>query len=322
MQYFSLPYAAWTRWLQRDRWLIGAAIVRISFGFVVFSMFVTHVRDREFLFGPNGLLPYPEFQKIIAHLHEFNVYGFSSSDAYFNAVFFGSMAVSLMFMLGYKTRFIAPVFAVLTWSTYHRMPYMMDGGYRLMTILLFYVAFADLGRRLSVDEYLVERSGARRQPYWLANMCHNGAVIACMMQVCVVYMFSTFYKITGETWQHGTAIYYALSLEQFNMGALTNVVRDNPYLVILMTYLTLLYQSSFPWLVWHPRLKYAVLGLAVLFHGGIAVSMGLYWFSAIMIACEAFFISDRAYEVFFAALSRMWARFGPRKTAVERYVTS
>lgn len=297
------------RWFEKAHWLIAASIVRIAFGSIVLALYALHLSDREFLFGPNGLLPYDELLRLDNQSHIFSIYGLNGSEIYFNALYAGGLIVAALFVLGYRTRVIGPVFAVVAWSHLHRMPYMMDGGYRLMTILLIFLAFADLSRHFSLDAVRRERSGRPERDNFSSNMIHNAAILTCIMQVCVVYMFSTFSKIAGATWQDGSAVYYALGLTQFNSGPISDTLRSNPFLINLLTYGTLLYQSSFPWLVWHPRAKYVVLAIAVLFHGSIGIAMGLFWFSAVMISCEAIFVSDEAYVKFFALIKSLRTRY-------------
>ncbi len=294
--------------LSAERWFLGASLVRIAFGGIVLSLYLMHIPDRQFLFGPSGMLSWPTFRSMISHSGELNVYGFSSTGLYFNIIFFLGLLISVAFTVGYKTRIMTPLFVLFTWSIYHREPYMMDGGYRLMNIILIYLIFADLGQYFSLDAYLRARSGKPAVTNSVSRMFHNAAILTCAMQVCVVYFFSTFYKITGSSWQEGTGVYYALTLEQFHIGPLADLVGNSPFISTVLTYLTLLYQSAFPWLIWNRHTKYVMIALATGFHGSIAVAMGLYEFSAIMIACEFFFVNDAEYKRIFAFTKRLLTR--------------
>src|SRR5579872_3036753 len=93
-----------------------------------------------------------------------------------------------------------------------------------MCILLLYVILCDMGRYFSVDAI---RRNLRTQPWPLA-MLHNVGLVLCVFQVFLVYLFSTFYKVTGTEWQNGTALYYALSDVQFNTGPLANLLLQHP----------------------------------------------------------------------------------------------
>jgi len=126
-------------------------------------------------------------------------------------------------------------------------------------------------------------------------MLHNTSMILVIYQLICVYLFSTFYKITGPAWQQGSAIYYALADPQFNVSPIVQWLVGSSILVTAATYGTLLYQSAFPWLILHPRLKYVVIIAGIGFHASIAVLMGLWWFSAVLIACETVLLTDDQY---------------------------
>jgi hypothetical protein len=309
----------WIGFLCEAHWLRGVAVLRICFGAIVSSVYILHIRDREFLFGPSGLFPWRTAHDLSIAQHSLNLFAVNSSDLYFNLCFFAGIAVCLAFTCGLWSRVATPLFVIFTWSIFQRQPDLMDGGYRLLNIMLIYLIFAETGRYYSVDSMLAQRRGVPMKTGPFRAILHNAGVMACMYQVCVVYLFSTFYKVTGTEWQQGTALYYAMSDVQFNGGPWTDVLLSHPLLLTAGNYATLLYQSAFVWLIWHPWLKYPVIALALLFHLGIAVFIGLPWFSAIMISCEAIFLLDRDYERIGEMLERWFARGAARRAAVEQH---
>ena len=75
--------------MSRARRLIGASLVRIGLGLIVLYHYVAYLPLREFLWGPNGEIPYPLFLARLQELHDpFNLYAFSPAHGYFEAVFF------------------------------------------------------------------------------------------------------------------------------------------------------------------------------------------------------------------------------------------
>ena len=59
------------------------------------------------------------------------------------------------------------------------------------------------------------------------------------------------------------------------------------------TYATIIFKAMYPWAIWHPKLKYAVLAGVLMLHGGIAVFMGLVWFSMTMLCVDAVLATAR-----------------------------
>ena len=52
-------------------------------------------------------------------------------------------------------------------------------------------------------------------PLWLSNGVHNIALAALAFQVVLVYFSAGMAKARGDLWQHGTALYYPLQLQEF-----------------------------------------------------------------------------------------------------------
>lgn len=294
-----------TGWLATPRWLIGAAIARMGFGFIVLSLFLVNWRPREALWGPHGVYPLQSFAASEGTMYGFDIFALSGSSVVFELLYLAGILVSIAFMIGFKTRFTSLLFVAVSWSIYHRAPFVMNGGSRLMNILLIYLVFADLGAVLSVDAWLAKRRAADVKP-GLSQMLHNAAVLTCIVQLCFVYLFSVFYKVQGEAWQQGTALYYAVENTQFLVSPISEMVAGSPLFVTLGSYATLLYQCAFPWLILHPTLRYPILAIGALFHLGIAFSMGLWWFSAVMIVSETLILSDLDY----GAIARAWRAAG------------
>jgi len=292
------------------RWVIGGSLLRLSFGFIVFNFYALHVKQRYALWGPSGIVTLNDYRHWFGLSKlGFNIFALTGDPNVFNLLFFAGFAVTIMFMIGAYTRFVTPAFALFTWSIYHRNPWVTNGGTRLLCILVLYLVIADVGSRYSFDEW--RRQGKELSSGWFRTMLHNTSMILVIYQLCCVYLFSTFYKIMGPAWQQGTAIYYALSDPQFNVSPLVHWLVSSSVVVTAATYGTLLYQSSFPWLILHPRLKYVVIIAGIGFHASIAVLMGLWWFSAVLIACETVLLTDDQYAAVFNWFNRLGATLVP-----------
>jgi hypothetical protein len=295
-------------WLAEPRWLIGASLFRICLGFIVFVFFALHVPERNLYWGPDGLVSHSDYWQWFGGPHRLgpNLYALSTDPRVFELCFWGGFLVTLLFTLGAWTRFMTPAFAVVVWSIYHRNPWVTNGGTRLLCIVAIYLVVADLGARFSVDAAL--RKDKRPRSNSVATMLHNTSMIIVIIQLCMVYIFSTIYKLDGAAWQQGTGLYYALQDPQFHVSPLVDIVTGSAFLVTAGTYATLLYQSAFPWLILHPQLKFPMVVIGVFFHIGIAVMMGLWWFSAVLIACETVVLTDRQYANIAAAFRATFAR--------------
>jgi len=72
-------------------------------------------------------------------------------------------------------------------------------------------------------------------------MLHNAAMLTAIAQLCVVYVFSAFFKAQGAARQQGTALYYVLSEPQFNILPVSAFVNSSRTLIALGSYGTMLF---------------------------------------------------------------------------------
>ncbi|MEV8532190.1 HTTM domain-containing protein [Streptomyces sp. NPDC051211] len=153
----------------------------------------------------------------------------------------------------------------------------------------------------------------------LANLVHNAGLLVIMAEVCLIYATAGWYKIQGSRWQDGTALYYPLGLDYFTpWPGLSGLVAGSGTLVMLLSYGTVVIQVAFPFTLFNRRIKNLLLAVMMLEHAGIAVLLGLPFFSLAMIAADAVFLPT-AFLVWMGvrvgALRALLPRGGPRPEA-------
>ncbi|MFJ9308354.1 HTTM domain-containing protein [Streptomyces cyaneofuscatus] len=125
----------------------------------------------------------------------------------------------------------------------------------------------------------------------LANLAHNATLLVIMVEVCLIYATAGWYKIQGSRWQDGTALYYPLKLDYFApWPALSDVLASSGVMVMVLTYATVIVQVAFPFTLFNRRLKNVLLVIMIGEHAGIALLLGLPFFSMAMIAADAVFL--------------------------------
>ncbi|MFG2876078.1 HTTM domain-containing protein [Streptomyces sp. NPDC048337] len=125
----------------------------------------------------------------------------------------------------------------------------------------------------------------------LANLLHNAGMLVIMAEVCLIYATAGWYKVQGSRWQDGTALYYPLGLDYFTpWPGLSGLVASSGTVVMLLSYGTVAVQVAFPFTLFNRRIKNVLLAVMMLEHAGIAVLLGLPFFSLAMIAADAVFL--------------------------------
>jgi len=145
------------------------------------------------------------------------------------------------------------------------------------------------------------------------SLFHNLALVALTAQVCFVYASGALYKAGGAPWQHGNAVYAPLQTVQFGTWPeLSDLVTALGPSVTVAAWGSIIIQMCFPMmLLTHPTRVIALIGIMG-FHIGIAVLMGLPWFSLTMIAIDFVFITERTWLNAIANTKALWARAGVR----------
>lgn len=203
------------------------------------------------------------------------------------------MVASVMLLLGVLTPVAKVVVCLLHLSFLHINPAPFYGADNIMASLLFFLMFAPVGRRWSVDAWLRQRDGAERS----AHSTRATMIIRLIqVQLAVMYFFAGFEKLKGDLWWSGDAVWVALNNAEFmnTSEALRDWLAHNYWVINLFTYGTLLVECGYPFLIWRRAWRPWFLIAIVLMHGMVALMMGLYYFSLVMIMANAVFL--RRYE--------------------------
>lgn len=186
-------------------------------------------------------------------------------------------------------------------------------GGRLMALLAFVLHFMFLQRNYTImygaDKvitfWLMYMVLARNNDYWRwgpkflfsksqkmsTDIFTPVAVRLMQLQVCIVYGFSGLEKLKGGSWWAGTALWNIFSNGNF-MPFDMSFIAHFPLVVVLITYLTLIFEIYFPMAIWIENLRKPWLIFGFLMHLGIGALMGLFSFSLLMIISYVFFLKE------------------------------
>jgi len=158
----------------------AAALMRIALGSLTIIFYALHLSQRNFLWGPGGVVSWPDNLALLAESRTYTLYQFFPSALGAGCLYWLGLAVSLMFTVGLFARFSSILFFLFTWSLYQRNWYAIDGGENLLIILAFYLMFADLSA-LSLDRMLFpkrrERSTQFSLPGWTDLLWRSAALV-------------------------------------------------------------------------------------------------------------------------------------------------
>lgn len=317
LDYVDYVWATFEAWIFEDkRALWGASLARILSGTSAIGILVTNFRVRDILFGQGSVWNKPLQDisgfapaRLVAHM------GSTVFLLYYLAV----IVVAALFVLGWHTRFVGPLLVVGMISIIERIPILGDQGDNILRVGLILLMFMhtnehwslDARRRarttaapVRLDEGGVDLLAVPRNlwnshyllPRWFSNAVHNIFLIALGLQVMLVYLIAGLWKVGGQLWQHGTALYYPLQLQEFRpFPFLTDIFTQVGLVVGVATYLAVFLQLAFSFALLHPIARRIAIFFAIMFHLSIAVLMALPWFSLSMIAFDAIFVSTSTF---------------------------
>ncbi|MFH8484731.1 HTTM domain-containing protein [Streptomyces longisporoflavus] len=283
--------------------LYGAAVLRIGVSGLFLLNLLREAAHADRLWGPGS--PYtPElFRASIeargadGRLSWWYTWLGTQSPDYFWAAYVLAVAVSTLYLLGWHTRLMAILFAFVVAGFYMRSAVAASGFELLSLLFANYLVLCAPGRRWSLDA----RRAARATPAPVSRyeelrrrvvtVLHNAGMALIAFQVMAVYGTAALYKIRGATWRDGSALHYALRLDDFaTFPELSGRLAGLGSALALIAYVTVVSQLLFPALVFVPRLKYVVLVVMLGTHLGIGLLMALPMFSAITIVGDLVFL--------------------------------
>lgn len=194
---------------------VSLALVLLYDLFVRWSNLEAHYTDAGVL--PRALLPgYPQVLSYHA------IVGSVPGESF---LFITAALFATCLLIGYKTWTATALSWVMLLSVQARNPFVLQGGDVVMRLLLFWSLFLPLGAVWSLDARFAATGAAVRRrnvtsllPIIRYRLLTVGGA-AYVLQLCCIYCFSVYFK-SGAAWhREGTAVYDALSLDQFATAA-------------------------------------------------------------------------------------------------------
>jgi hypothetical protein len=198
-------------------------------------------------------------------------------------------------------------------------PLPLSGAHHVFVALLFCLMFANCGRVLSVDAWLrreTASAGIGTNAIWPLRLLR--------VQVALVYLNSGLWKLFGPTWRDGSAVLDVLGLNVFHRFPV-DLPNSFEWVATIATYGTLLWEISFPLLMFHPLTRALALICGVGIHLGLWATLELGTFSGLMIASYVAFLEPTTVErivIRFLAPSRSVGSSGPKPVEVSEPDTS
>lgn len=235
-------------------------LFRVGLALLILADLFMRLQDLTAHYTDSGILPRHD---LIAHFLGRSEFSFHLISGTWGGqlILFAIQAIFALFLLvGYHTR----VATILSWvflcSLQTRNPLILNGGDFVLRMLLFFAMFIPLDRKNSPPVV-------------------SFATFGLLLQVCFIYWFSAALKSDSSWRQEGTAVWYALNVEQFTTP-LGLALLNYPRLLKVFTFATFYLEAFGPFFAFSPiftaPLRLATAATFIIFHlVGLNLTMDL-----------------------------------------------
>lgn len=188
-------------------------------------------------------------------------------------------------MLGIGGRLWTFVIWLLSLSFLQRNYFVAYGADLIGTMWLFYLSWTRHNVYFSVLNYF----RADRQQTIPCDIYSSAGARLIQIHLCIIYGYTGLQKLKGMSWWDGTSLWTVWGNRQMTVIDMAWTAQW-PLMIAVFVFMTLFFEVYFPVLVWRPKLRPWLLLFGLCFHGGIALTMGIWSFGSIMVSAYTLFL--------------------------------
>lgn len=292
---FSFQYIikAWDKFFFEERPTEGIAIFRILWMGISLMYFLIDLGNVHDFYGPEAIISQGTSNKEFPFYHA-NLFSFfkeSYTITYGIIIVFGMSLITSV--LGLLTRSSLLIALICMTSIHQRNIWLLSSSELLMRTMTLLLIVSPCGHTLSLDSYLGRKYPAfkkeRNWPVWSLRLIQ--------IQISVIYLWTVWHKLKGETWFEGTAVYYATRLESMTNSTIPMIL-DSVQFLKLATWGTLLVELALGTLVWFKEFRKPVIIIGILFHISIEYVMSIPFFELYMMSLFVNFFTPEEHKHF------------------------
>jgi len=285
--------AGWNRfWFTpTDPIVLGA--VRIATGLMALYWQLSYTPDLVEFFGRQGILPLEMLESWRGDALNFSYFDEPLGATPLYALHFAGTLVLMLFTLGVFTRFTSIAALLVTLSYIHRGPMLTALMEPILALIQFYLCLGPSGAAVSVDAWRQNRSRQARGLAVATPVSSWATVAIRLLQVHItaVYVMMALAKIGSPAWWNGSAIWWLVVRPESQGFWLVPKLSGHLNLIEAWTHAIVLFELSFPLLVWNRYTRPLALAVSVPMWLLLALATGLNTFALTMLIANLAFVS-------------------------------
>lgn len=284
---------AWDEFFFKPVPVDSIALFRIIWASILLVVAILDFGNINDFYGPHAItsIQTVKEQFFAPHLNVFHLFNSGYGFIYF---LFGLYITSIIFTLfGLYTRASLTVLLVCMVSFHQRNIWLLSSSELLMRLITLLMIFSPAGNAYSVDSLLGRKFNHFKRPKewspWVLRLIQ--------IQVSVVYLWTVWHKLKGNTWVDGSAVYYATRLEDMKNFPVPFLLDWIPF-IKMTTWTTIVVELAIGVLVWFKEFRKPVIVIGILFHLGIEYMMSIPYFEIIMISLLLLYFTPNEVRTF------------------------
>lgn len=236
--------------------------MRIGIGIILLvDLFVRSLSMKAF-FTDEGVLPLETLKEYNWSPVYFSFHAMHGEVWWQVALFIINAFCAILLIIGFRTRLLTFICWVFLTSLQNRNPFILQGGDDLLRLLLFWAVFLPWGQRYSIQKKSV-----------YPNRYASWAGFGYLLLVCSIFFFSALLKTSPEWRSEGTALYYALSLDQIRLP-LGSFLYQFPTLLTVLTFTVFYIELLAPILLLLPFVPTKVRSIGLIAYSCLFIGIG------------------------------------------------
>ncbi|MDQ2728260.1 MAG: HTTM domain-containing protein [Actinomycetota bacterium] len=204
---------------------------------------------------------------------------------------------AVVLTVGWHTRVVSVLVAVLLVVVQRRSPYMLNSGDQLLRDLALFLALMPAGETWSLDAR--RRAGRLRSPWGLRLL---------QLQISILYLFSVTAKLGGPIWQGGGAVGMSLQLGDLQRIVIPQSLDASVTFSAILTYGTLFAEAFLVVGLWIPKTRWYAMAAGLGIHLGIEATLLIGWFSLTILSCYLAFIPADVLRLVVDRVAERWGQ--------------
>lgn len=296
--------AAWNRFWFEPVPASTAALVRIAVGLVCLGWAVSLAPDIDAFYLHDGILP----RAGTTAGQPFQLGPLTTAPDWVIVVTWAILVVaSALVVVGHWSRLPSIAMFLALVALQRRNPHVLNGGDALVRLLALYLIAIPAGAWLSLDHW------RRTRDLSVVPKIAPWGLRLIQLQLCIVYLFAVWTKLSSRAWRDGSALSYVWRYETINRFVPPQLVIDSPALIQPMSLVSISIELAIPLLVWVRGARVWAIVAGIVLHLLIHTTLQVGFFSLAIFACYLAFVPpDRARSAVFGARARVTTR---RRTA-------